>query len=269
MKFAVAITAMALTLSAHAQMRGMRAPMGGRGGFGAVRTMRAPVPRSFPAPGIVSGPLAGHRNVIIVTRGPFGRPFFRRDFFFRRRFFRSPFCFQNPFFCRELFFRQSFIGGFGTFGGFPVGGFPVFPAAPLVIDRAAADATAVQQGTAAQQQDQALAEAERELQDERQRSQEPEQQVRDLRTPQSSKLPPQKQTTADSPPPSTILVLRNGTRMEIQNYAVVGSTLYVFTPPRRKKILISDLDVPATVKANEERGVEFRLPRTARPVSHQ
>ncbi len=267
MKFAVAITAMALAFSAHAQMREVRAPMGATGGFSAARATRAPLAGRF-HPGIAVR-LSGHR-VIIVTSGPFGHPFFRRGFFFRRRFFRSPFCFQNPFFCRELFFRQSFLGGFGAFGRFPLGGFRVSPAAPLVIDPAAADATAPQQGAAAQQDDEAFAESQQELQAERLRRQELEQQVKDLqaRVPEANLLPPAKSTRAESRPP-TVLVFRNGTHMEIQNYAAAGTTLYVFTPPRRKKVLIPDLDIPATVRANKERGVEFRLPRDAQPVSHQ
>jgi hypothetical protein len=60
--------------------------------------------------------------------------------------------------------------------------------------------------------------------------------------------------------PATVLVFRDQHKEEIQNYAIVGQTLWNFSAQRTKKIPISDLDVPATTKANDERGVTFRLP---------
>jgi len=74
--------------------------------------------------------------------------------------------------------------------------------------------------------------------------------------------------TAKSAPPAqseilpldeTILVFRDGRRQEVTNYAVMGQTLYVFDGPKRK-IPLQELDVPATIKANDDRGVDFRLP---------
>jgi hypothetical protein len=68
------------------------------------------------------------------------------------------------------------------------------------------------------------------------------------------------------PPPktqiraATVLVFRDHHTEEIQNYAVVGKTLWVFTEQRARKIPIATLDVPATTKANEDRGIDFRLP---------
>jgi len=59
---------------------------------------------------------------------------------------------------------------------------------------------------------------------------------------------------------TTILVFRDGRRSEVQNYAIVGQTLWVFSEQRARKILVSDLDLAATKKANAERGVEFLLP---------
>jgi hypothetical protein len=74
-----------------------------------------------------------------------------------------------------------------------------------------------------------------------------------------------------NPPPSpsakaqvhaeTLLVFRDGHTEEIQNYAIVGKTLWVFTEQRAHKIPIIDLDVPATTRANEDRGIDFRLPQ--------
>ena len=58
----------------------------------------------------------------------------------------------------------------------------------------------------------------------------------------------------------TVLVFRDRHSEEIQNYAIVGKTLWVFTEQRARKIPIAELNVPATTKANEARGIDFRLP---------
>jgi ribosomal 50S subunit-associated protein YjgA (DUF615 family) len=60
--------------------------------------------------------------------------------------------------------------------------------------------------------------------------------------------------------PITVLIFRDERKREVQNYAVVGQTLWVFEPQRTEKIPLSQLDIPATAKANDERGVEFRVP---------
>jgi len=64
--------------------------------------------------------------------------------------------------------------------------------------------------------------------------------------------------TAPSPP--TTLIFRDQHKQEIQNYAIVGHTLWSFSTQRTEKIPLADLDIPATQKANEDRGVNFRVP---------
>ena len=41
----------------------------------------------------------------------------------------------------------------------------------------------------------------------------------------------------------------------------MGQTVYVFDK-RTQKIALADLDVPATIKANDDRGLEFKIPPT-------
>jgi hypothetical protein len=60
--------------------------------------------------------------------------------------------------------------------------------------------------------------------------------------------------------PSTVLVFKDGHRAEVLNYAVVGNTLFDFAADRTHKILLADLDLPATHKANDDRGVDFEIP---------
>lgn len=68
---------------------------------------------------------------------------------------------------------------------------------------------------------------------------------------------------ASSPQPATVLVFRDQHKREIQNYAIVGQTLWNFASPRTEKISLADLDLVATVKANDERGISFSVPGTA------
>ena len=63
---------------------------------------------------------------------------------------------------------------------------------------------------------------------------------------------------ADQPP--TILVFKDGHSVEVKNYAIVSEVLYDFCADRRKKIDLADLDLAATQKQNEDRGIDFRLP---------
>lgn len=59
----------------------------------------------------------------------------------------------------------------------------------------------------------------------------------------------------------TTLVFRDGHKQEVTNYAIMGQTLYVFDN-KTKKIALADLDVPATIKANDDEGVEFQVPKS-------
>jgi hypothetical protein len=64
--------------------------------------------------------------------------------------------------------------------------------------------------------------------------------------------------------PSTVLVFKDGHQSDVLNYAIVGDTLFDFGTGRTKKILLADLDLPATRKANDERGVDFQIPASAK-----
>jgi hypothetical protein len=70
--------------------------------------------------------------------------------------------------------------------------------------------------------------------------------------------PPSSPAASSKP---TELVFRDKHTEEVQNYAIAGQTLWVLTEQLARKIPLSELDVAATKKANEDRGVEFELPR--------
>ncbi len=62
----------------------------------------------------------------------------------------------------------------------------------------------------------------------------------------------------------TILVYRDGHTETVQNYAISGKTLWVFSETRARRIPLSDLDISATKRDNEDRGGEFIVPGSTR-----
>jgi hypothetical protein len=63
---------------------------------------------------------------------------------------------------------------------------------------------------------------------------------------------------------STILVFRDGSHREIRNYALMGNGIYdlsVKAGQGKMKILLADLDIPATIAANDQRGIDFKVPK--------
>lgn len=60
--------------------------------------------------------------------------------------------------------------------------------------------------------------------------------------------------------PATVLVFKDGHHSDILNYAIVGDTLFDLGAGHAKKILLADLDLVATHKANDDRGVDFQIP---------
>lgn len=61
--------------------------------------------------------------------------------------------------------------------------------------------------------------------------------------------------------PATALVFRDQHVEEVHNYAIAGGTLWVLNDHQAgKKIPLAQLDLDATVKMNDERGVDFQVP---------
>jgi hypothetical protein len=58
----------------------------------------------------------------------------------------------------------------------------------------------------------------------------------------------------------TVLIFRDRHQKEVSNYAIVGQNLLDLTPQHHEKIPLANLDLPATTKANDDRGVTFRVP---------
>jgi hypothetical protein len=57
--------------------------------------------------------------------------------------------------------------------------------------------------------------------------------------------------------PPLILIFRDGTRTEVRDFAVVGQTFWDLSGHPTRKFPISQLNLEASIRANEDRGVEF------------
>lgn len=75
---------------------------------------------------------------------------------------------------------------------------------------------------------------------------------------EAAPAPQAEQPVAEQPP--TVLVFKDGHQQEVGNYAIVGSTLYDLSNGHSRKVALAELDLKATVKQNDQRGVDFELP---------
>jgi hypothetical protein len=92
----------------------------------------------------------------------------------------------------------------------------------------------------------------------------PAKQAAPPRAPERAEADPAPTVDPDPPLPPTLLVFKDGRTVEVGNYAIQGATLFDLTPGHRRRILIADLDLDATRKQNDERGVGFQLPQSTK-----
>jgi len=62
------------------------------------------------------------------------------------------------------------------------------------------------------------------------------------------------------PGPPTTFIFKDGRRLETQNYAIVGPTLYDFSVKGLHKIRLAEIDLDATRRINEDNGTPITLP---------
>jgi hypothetical protein len=82
------------------------------------------------------------------------------------------------------------------------------------------------------------------------------------------------QRNAVQPPhelPPAVLVFRDGRKEEVSEYTIMSGTIYSkadywTTGSWTRKIQIADLNVPATLKLNQERGLKFVLPASSNEI---
>ncbi len=84
--------------------------------------------------------------------------------------------------------------------------------------------------------------------------------VRDVPTPHSAESADASVADPDPPQEPTLLVFKDGRKLEVGNYAIVGQTLFDLTPGHARRVALADLDLEATQQQNDDRGVTFQLP---------
>lgn len=85
--------------------------------------------------------------------------------------------------------------------------------------------------------------------------------VRDVPTPHAAQYI---DANPDDPPQkTTLLIFKDGHKLEVGNYAIIGDTLFDLTPGHRRKIALAELDLDATREQNEDQGVIFAPPPQA------
>ncbi len=239
---AVLLAAFLLPPASQAQFRGGR-------GMGMPVT-RAPGPVRGPMPGGFRPPMAGRFPGRIGVGGSFVRPaFVGRRFGFHSRFFFGGRCAFHPFFCRNFFFA-----------GYPYA-YPYYPysyAYPYSYGYPYAAMTydAQQPQYAADNSYQQGVEQGR-LEEEVSGLRDQVSRLTDELARSRNAAPPEK---AESAPLTTILVYRDGRHREITDYAISGPTLWILNAQTAVKVPLSQLDLDATHRVNDERGVGFPLP---------
>ncbi len=120
------------------------------------------------------------------------------------------------------------------------------------------DSSSYQQAPAASapEEDSGLSDQVAELTNQVQMLQE-EQATRDYLRPPATQTRP---TASEEKPLSTVLVYRDGHQLEVQNYALMGNTVWVLGDQTTRKIPLNDLDLDVTEKLNADRGVQFVAP---------
>jgi hypothetical protein len=64
----------------------------------------------------------------------------------------------------------------------------------------------------------------------------------------------------EQPRQPTVLIFKDGHQLELGNYAIIGAFLFDLTPSHVRRIALADLDLEATQKHNDDRGISFQLP---------
>jgi|SRR5208282_1940790 len=67
-------------------------------------------------------------------------------------------------------------------------------------------------------------------------------------------------SSPDPPQQPTLLIFKDGHTLELGNYAIIGAILFDLTPGHARRIALADLDLEATRKQNDDRGISFQLP---------
>jgi hypothetical protein len=94
---------------------------------------------------------------------------------------------------------------------------------------------------------------------------------KNTKTARSSQVPSQGNRLSNAEPPPTAFIFRDGHREESDNYSIISGVIYArgdywTTGQWSRQIKLTQLDLPATVKANQQLGITFRVPAAPNEV---
>lgn len=83
--------------------------------------------------------------------------------------------------------------------------------------------------------------------------------------PMTAPVPPTTAAAVEPPAPpllqeNTVLIFRDGHRLEVTGYAIAGQDVLNLSGNGPRRIALADLDLPATIRENDDRGIDFRIP---------
>jgi len=193
--------------------------------------------------------LASGRSIGFRRFGNFERDRFSRFHNFPRPFIFGGGCIHGAFFggfpCRNFLFGGSLVWGYAPYyadySDYPDYGSPAPPAEPAATDSSSDSQLAYEVGRLSTEVDQ--------LRDKEGQPDDRHSRISESGLSESGSQP-------DTP---VTLVFRTGKTLSVQNYAIVGNTVWVLGNRAARKIPLSDLDIAATQKANSDNGVEFHL----------
>jgi hypothetical protein len=183
----------------------------------------------------------GAHNGMSVSRGHFGRPGFT-GITFGGHFGRG---FNGHFRHHHRFFRNNWVWGYPIWAYYDPGFYD------YSSDRSYYEASAAAESAAYDQQarlEQRMDRIEDRLDTLINRLQS---------TPASQTAPPPK----PEPTSAATIVFRDGHTEEVENFAVVGQTLWIFTEQRARKVPMAQINTEATDQANQQRGIDLHLPK--------
>ena len=81
-----------------------------------------------------------------------------------------------------------------------------------------------------------------------------------VQSPQLIEVPLPKDAVVKPQPPA-LFVLTNGEKLESRRYVLSADSLQIDVGRRQRTIPISDLNVDATIAANQQRGIDVAIPQ--------
>jgi len=181
--------------------------------------------------------MASHHGSVVVRTTPhvFARPYYHNRFYYR--------------------YRWPYYGYYGYYYPYYPYGYSDYDYSDY-SDYSANDYSRTQDNSALYAEIQRLRDDVADLREAQARAAEQS----DARPPQAPRPQALAETTPAPNYPPVSFVFRDGHQLEARNYAIVGYNFWIMDDGMTRRYPLSELDLKATTRVNDERGVPFQLP---------